>query len=165
MIQPYPAAAQTPALQRPDSPAALLRAVKVMYAGALVCAVHAVIYVLTAGAQKSALARKHPHLSAGHLATLAHVLVIADAAGAAIGAVLFVWIARYCLKGRNGARITGTVVFSIAALVMAYDFIGPETTLNLIFVVAEVLIGLAAVVLLWQRASSAYFAFFKRPQF
>lgn len=165
MIEQYPNAAQTSELQQPHPPTSLLRAVKVMYVGALLCAVHAVIYVVAAGAQKSAIARRYPHLTPHHLATLTHIAVITDAVVAAIGAILFVWIARWCLKGRNGARITGTVLFAIAVLGAAYDFISPATTLNRILVVPGVLTGLTAVVLLWQRRSSAYFMFFKRPQF
>jgi hypothetical protein len=165
MIKQYPNAAQTSELQRPDPPASLLRAVKVMYVGALLGAIHAVIYVVTAGAQKSAIARRYPHLTPHHLATLTHIAVITGAVVAAIGAILFVWIARSCLKGRNGARITGTVLFAVAVLGAVYDFVSPLTTLNRILVVIAVLTGLAAVVLLWQRRSSAYFTFFKRPQF
>jgi hypothetical protein len=165
MIRQYPNAPQASELRRPDPPASLLRAVKVMYAGALLFAVHAVIYVVTAGAQKSAIARRYPHLTAHHLATLSHITVITGTVLGAIGAIAFVWIARSCLKGRNGARITGTVFLAIAVLGAVYDFTSPLTTLNLTFVVLEVVTGLAAVVLLWQRRSSAYFTFFKRPQF
>jgi hypothetical protein len=41
---------------------------------------------------------------------------------------------------------------------------GAESTVNLIFAVAECLIGLVAVALLWQRGSHGYFAFFRRPR-
>jgi hypothetical protein len=163
MIQQYPT--QTTELERPDPPASLRQAVKVMYLGALLGAVHAVIYVVTAGAQKSAIAQRYPHLTPHHLATLTNIAVITGAVVAVIGAILYVWIARSCLKGKNGARVTGTVLFAIAVLGAVYDFISPLSTLNRIFVVVGVLTGLAAVVLLWQRRSSAYFAFFKRPQF
>ncbi len=165
MIQQYPNAAQTSELQRPDPPASLRQAVKVMYVGALLGAIHAVIYVVTAGAQQSAIARRYPHLTPHHLATLTHIAVTTGAVLAVIAAILFVWIARLCLKGRNGARITGTVLFAFAVIAAAYDFISPVTTLNRIFVVLGALVGLTAVILLWQRRSSAYFTFFKRPQF
>jgi hypothetical protein len=166
MIQHNPDAAQMmPGLQRPEPPASLLRAVKVMYAGALFCAIHTVIYLVTEHAEQAALAARHPHLAASHLATLAHVVTVIDAVIALIGALLFLWIARSCKRGKNGARVTGTTFFVIAVLGLAYDLTSPETTLNLAFIVAECLIGLAAVVLLWQRGSNTYFAFFKRPQF
>jgi hypothetical protein len=165
MIQNYPNATQLSDLQCPDPPAAVLQAVRVMYLGAVLCVAHAVIYVATIGAEKAALARHSPNVSAHNINALAHIVVISESVLALIGAVLFAWIAHWCMKGRNGARTSGTVFFVIAVLGMAYDFLSPETTLNLVFVVVVVMTGLVAVVLLWQRRSSAYFRFFRRPQF
>jgi hypothetical protein len=166
MIQQYPNAAQNAELQRPEPPASLLRAVQVMYAGAILGPIHAVIYVITAGATKRAIEAKHPYWSASLVSTTTGIAVIGGAVIALMAAVLFVWIARSCRSGKNRARVTGTVLFVLAVLLLAYN-LGPgvETTVNLIFNCAGVLIGLAAVVLLWQRSSSAYFTFFKRPQF
>ena len=86
--------------------------------------------------------------------------------GRAISAALFGWIARSCARGKNRARITGTALFALAVLITAYS-LGPgaETTLQLILTVLGALIGLAAVVLLWQRSSSAWFTLFNRPHF
>jgi heme A synthase len=164
MIQQYPT--QTTDLQRPDPPASLLRAVKVMYAGAILGPIHAVIYVVTAGATKRAIEAKHPYWSASLVAATTHIAVIGGAVIVLMAAMLYVWIARSCRSGKNWARVTGTVLFAVAVLLAAYN-LGPgvETTLNMIFNFTGILIGLVAVVLLWRRASSAYFAFFKRPQF
>jgi hypothetical protein len=162
MIQQYPT--HTTEFQRPRPPASLSRAAIVMYAGALLCATHSVVYVLTAGAEKATLRRKVPTMSAHHLATLTDAVVSLQAVAALIGAVAFVWIARACLKGRNGARVTGTVFFAITALATAYNFVSPEVTVNRMLMLAGVVFGLAAVVLLWRRSSNAYFAAFKRPQ-
>jgi len=166
MIEHYPNAAQTPELQRPGPPASLRRAVQVMYAGAIVTAIHAVIYVATAGAEKTAIKVKHPQMLPGTLSAVAAGVVTFETVVAVLSAVLFVWIARQCLKGRNGARITATVLLVVAVLLTAYR-LGPGagTTLDAVVMVVVDLIGLAAVVLLWLRSSSAYFAFFKRPQF
>jgi hypothetical protein len=166
MIQHYPTPAQASEIQRPDPPASLLWAVKAMYAGAVIASIHAVIYVVTAGAQKTAIEAKHPHMSPSTLSAVTTGAVIFEAVIAVLSAVLFVWIARSCLKGRNGARITGTVFWIVAVLFTAYS-LGPGavTTLAAVVIVVVDLIGLAAVVLLWLRSSSAYFRFFKRPQF
>ena len=154
------------ALQRPDPPAALLSAVKVMYAGAVFAVIQAVVFSVTAGATKSAIEAKHPHMSASTVSTVTHAAVIFEAVLAVISAVLFVWIARSCAAGKNRARITGTALFAVAVLIAAYS-LGPgaESTLQLILTVLGALIGLAAVVLLWQHSSSAWFTLFKRPQF
>jgi hypothetical protein len=166
MIKQDPTAPQVHEFQRPDPPSSLLRAVKVMYAGAILGPIHAVIYVITADATKRAIEGKHPYWSHSLVNTTTGIAVIGGAAVTLMAALLYVWIARSCRSGKNWARITGTVLFAIVILLTAYN-VGPgvETTLNMIFSCAGVLIGLVAVVLLWQRPSSAYFTFFKRPQF
>jgi hypothetical protein len=166
MIQQYPNAPQASELQRPDPPASLLRAVQVMYVGAILAPIHAIIYVVTGSATKRAIEARHPYWSHSLVNTTTGIAVIGGAVVVLIAAVLYVWLARSCRSGKNWARVTGTVLFAISVLLTAYNF-GPgvETTLNMIFSGVGVLIGLVAVVLLWQRASSAYFAFFKRPQF
>jgi hypothetical protein len=161
--QPYPT--QTPELQRPDPPTAVLTAVKVMYAGAAASVLHAVVYAVTQGAQKAAIERKYPHLSAGTVSTVTHISVIGGVIVCLLGAVLFAWIARACRRGRNWARVTGTALFVLGFLAVAYDLASRlSATANIVTVLVD-LIGLAAVVLLWQRRSSAWFASFKRPQF
>jgi hypothetical protein len=166
MIQQYPNAAQNSEIQQPEPPASLLRAVQVMYAGAILGLIHAVVYVITAGATKRAIEARHPHWSASLVSTTTGITVIGGTVIVLLAVVLYVWIARSCRRGKNWARVTGTVLFALAVLLLAYN-LGPgvETTVSLIFNFAGVLIGLAAVVLLWRRSSSAYFTFFKRPQF
>jgi uncharacterized membrane protein len=77
---------------------------------------------------------------------------------------LFVWIARECRSGNNWARVTGTVFFGIAALGLICNFFSGLTTLNLVVATVGCVVGLAAVVLLWQRNSSAYFTSGQHPQ-
>lgn len=166
MMQSYPVAAKAAGIQRPPVPASVRYAARVMYAGAVVAVINAVVFVMTASATKGAIEAKHPHLSASSVSTLTHIAVIFVAVVALIGAVLFVWIARSCVAGKNWTRITAMALLVLAALGTAYN-LGPgvETTVNVIFTFLLDLIGLAAVVLLWRRSSSAYFTFFKRPQF
>jgi hypothetical protein len=166
MIQQHPNAARKPELDRPSPPASLLRAVKVMYVGAILGPIHAVIYVITAGATKRAIEAKHPYWSHSLVSTTTGIAVIGGAAVALLAALLYVWIARSCRSGKNRARVTGTVLFAVACLLTAYNF-GPgvQTTFNMIFNCVGIVVALIAVVLLWQRASSAYFTYFKRPQF
>jgi hypothetical protein len=166
MINQHPNAAQKSELDRPDPPASLLQAVQVMYAGAILGPVHTVVYLITSASTKRAIEARHPYWSASLVNTTTHIAVIGGAVVTLLAALVYVWIARSCLSGKNWARVTGTVLFGVAVLLAAYNF-GPgvETTLNMIFNCVGLLIGLAAVVLLWRRSSSAYFTFFKRPQF
>jgi hypothetical protein len=78
-----------------------------MYAGADASAIHAVAVLLTPGAMKTAIEQKHPDQSAGTLST---ITVIATVVLGLIGAVLFIWVARACLRGKSPARITAAVL-------------------------------------------------------
>ena len=72
---------------------------------------------------------------------------------------LWLGIARACKNRRNGARVTGTVLFGIhtlgllAVLGHSYSGIGVTKVLTSI----SWLIACGAVVFLWQRPSSAFF--------
>jgi hypothetical protein len=50
-----------------------------MYLGALVAVVHGVVYLVTEGSEKAALASKHPNLSASGLNAAAHAVQIGGA--------------------------------------------------------------------------------------
>jgi hypothetical protein len=87
---------------------------------------------------------------------------------ALIGTVLFVWMARACLDGKNWARITAAALCALGVLGAFLDLggaiTGGRSTANLIttFVVAG--IGLVSICLLWQRSSNAYFRTFGSPR-
>jgi hypothetical protein len=164
MIQYPTATSQPPGAREPDVPAAIRNACRIMYAGAVVSAVHTVVVSVTSGAMKAALQQKHPHLSAAALSTLTNVTVIATAVVTVIGAVLFVAIARACGRGKNSARITAAVLAVLGLLAAFYDVSAGRSTVNLIFSFGVAAIGFASVALLWQRDSGAYFRYFKRPQ-
>jgi hypothetical protein len=95
---------------RPDAPRAVRKAAWVMYAGAVASVILVIVEFLTAGATRTALGRRYRLMSANELTTVAHFTVVAEAVAALIASVLFVWIARRCLQGKNWARITATVL-------------------------------------------------------
>ncbi|MGS2806092.1 hypothetical protein [Nocardia sp. MW-W600-9] len=95
------------------------------------------------------------------------ILVYAGLAGgiltALVTAGLWVWMAFACRAGKNWARITGTVFFGINVLFSVIAVIStvtaPDADLqSLAFTVVTVIIGLAAVILLWNPRSAAFFA-------
>jgi hypothetical protein len=164
MLQPYPDAAQVSDDQQPAVPRSVLTAVKIMYAGAVVSVLHAVVYAATQGAGKTAIERRYPHMPAGTVSTLTHVTVISGVIVGLLGAVLFAWVARSCQSGRNWARVTATVLFVLGVLAAVYDLVSPRAAGVTIISFVVCLLGLAAVVLLWRGSSSAYFKLFTRPQ-
>jgi len=76
-----------------------------------------------------------------------------------IDAAVWIVLARLCRSGRNGARITGTVLFGLATLDMIVGVTGavPDASAARAWAPVIWLVGLVAVVFLWQRSSTAFF--------
>jgi hypothetical protein len=165
MVESYSQATRLTGTPQPTAPAAVLNAVRIMYLGAAFSVVHAVIYLVTENATKTAIRDKNPTMSASTLNSVTHAGVIIGAAAGIIGALLFLWIARSCKNGKNWARVTGTVFFFIGILGAVYDVATAEATITAIMNFIGLAIGLVTVVLLWQPSSGRYFNFFRRPQF
>ncbi|MFD6449938.1 hypothetical protein ACFWF3_04090 [Nocardia sp. NPDC060220] len=94
------------------------------------------------------------------------LLVYASVGGALLSSLvtvgLWVWMAFVCRAGKNWGRITGTVLFGINALLYAAGtvtaFLTSTAGIALVFSTVTLAIGLAAVILLWNRTSSPFFA-------
>jgi hypothetical protein len=140
-------------------PASIVTAVRLMYAGAA----FALIWAIGVIAVSASIVKHYPlvsesgdHRLAG-AATLAILLCAADIA-------LWLGIARACRRGSGGARVAGTVLFAVhtvgvlGVVTSSQAGLGPAKVLTLI----GWLIGLGAVVALWQPPSSAFFTV-RRP--
>ena len=166
MIEQHAQTGQRPDTLQPAAPLAVQNAARVMYAGAVASVARAVVDFVTAGAAKTAIERKYPRLSAGEINTVTHIAVIGGAVGTLIGTVLFVWIARACLAGKNWARITATVFCALGILgilAASLDLGAARTAANLITSSVVAGIGLISVCLLWQRSPDSYFRNVSRP--
>jgi hypothetical protein len=158
MYQPYPTGTQMPARVRPPVPPSVATAVKVMYAGALTSLIGIVFDVVTVGATKTAIEKKSPNLTLSQINSTQHVLVTSFIVGGVIGAAVWVVLARLCQAGKNGARITGTALFGLATLdTLVGAAVAPLAGLVRIWALVVWLVGLTAVIFLWQRSSSAFF--------
>jgi hypothetical protein len=145
-MYPNPVGGQPPVSQQPPQP--VLTAVKLMYVGAGLEVVGLIL-----------------NLASGE-ANIAYSVVIP-----LIGAGIWIWMAISNKAGKNWARITSTVFFSLDCLVLLLVLIGIGALLSLtngaatgllvlgvVFAVITWLVGLFAVILIWRRESSAYFA-------
>ncbi|MGH3257353.1 MAG: hypothetical protein ACRDOU_18500 [Streptosporangiaceae bacterium] len=158
MYQPYPAGAQMPAMQRPPVPPSVTNAVRVMYVGALTSLLGIVIDIVTVGATKTAIEKRSPNLAMSQVNSVQHVLVTSFIIGGVIGAAVWLVLARLCRAGKNGARITGTVLFGLATLdTLVGAAVAPIAGVVRIWAVVVWLVGLTAVVFLWRRSSTAFF--------
>jgi hypothetical protein len=136
-------------------PASMVTAIRLMYAGAA----YALIWAIGVIAVLASFVKHHPlagasgdHRLAGAV-TLTILLCAADIA-------LWLGIARACRRGSGGARVAGTVLFAVhtvgvlGVVASSQAGLGPAKVLTLI----GWLLGLGAVVALWQPPSSAFFA-------
>ena len=157
MYQPYPTGARMPDIERPPVPSQVANAVKVMYVGAATSILGIIIDVLTVNATKTAIERRSHRLTMSQVDASQHVLIAGFIVGGLIGAAAWILVARNCQGGKNWARITGSVFFAIATIDTIVGLTAPLAAAVKIWGVVVWLVGLAAVVLLWQRPSTEFF--------
>jgi uncharacterized membrane protein (UPF0136 family) len=157
MYQPYPTGAQMPEIERPPVPPQVANAVKVMYLGAATSILGIIVDILTVNATKTAIERRSHKLTMSQIDASQHALVAGFIVGGLIGAAAWILVARNCQGGKNWARITGTVLFAIATIDTIVGVTAPLAFAVKIWGVAVWLIGLTAVVFLWQRPSTEFF--------
>jgi serine/threonine protein kinase len=136
-------------------PASMATAVRLMYAGAA----YTLVWTIGVIVVWASIVKNHPVITAGGDHRLAGVVTLSVLLSV-VDIALWLGIARACRRGRSGARVAGTVLFAIHTIgvlgVLASSDAGldPAKVLTLI----GWLIGCGAVVFLWQRPSSAFFA-------
>ena len=165
MYENYPSAAgggQVPEpAQRPAPPTSVQTAVRLMYSGAVISAISFIVGLATLGNLKHTLQKDHPSYTTAHINSLVTASIVFIIVVGIIGVGLWVWMARMNLKGRNWARILGTVFFGIDTLDLLGVFRGSAGAISAVFAIVTWLVGLGAVIMLWRRESTAYF---KREQ-
>jgi hypothetical protein len=159
MYQPYPGGAQSPE-QAPASapPQSVLRAVKVMYVGLAASLIGIIVDMTTLSATRSAILKQNPSYTATQLNNAEHLQIGLFIAGGLIGAALWLWMAQSCRAGKGWARVVSTVFFGIDTLSVLVGAVAVQGGgLSRIYGILVWVIGLIAVILLWQRSSSDYF--------
>jgi hypothetical protein len=157
MYQPYPSSGQMPEPARPEPPESVLTAVKLMYGGAIISALSLIVGVATIGSLRSALQRANPGYTSSQLHTAETVGVVFIVVFGLLGVGLWIWMAMANKRGAKWARITATVFFGLDTLSLLASIARPEALLSRLVGVVVWLIGLGAIILLWQRRSSEYF--------
>jgi uncharacterized membrane protein len=159
MYQPYPSAGQTPEPQQQGAaPPSVLNAVKLMYAGAIVSAITFIIGLITIGSTRTALKKAYPKYTAHQISTLVTVDVVIGIVVGLLSVGLWVLLARASKRGRNWARMTGTVLFALDTLLILLSISRLKAGVGVLIDLIIWLIGLGAVILLWRKDSSAFFS-------
>jgi hypothetical protein len=157
MYQPYPGGYQNPYVRRPPAPPSVQTAVKFMYAGAAWSLISIGFSLIAVSGIKRVFEQSSAPVTASQLNDLVSAVVGVLIVIGLIGAGLWLWLARFCLRGRNWARITGTVLFALSTLndlgSLGFSGLGPARLEGLV----GWLIGLCAVIYLWRPDSTAFF--------
>lgn len=162
---PYPqAATPQPATGPREIPQNIRTAFFVMLAGAAVTVLSALYSLTTISETRTELMRASDGtLRGSELDMMLYATVGGGVIGTLVTAGLWVWMAFASRAGKNWARITGTVFFGINVLfyivalltvVLGVD----QPVVPLLFSTVVIGIGIAAVILLWNRRSAPYFA-------
>ena len=157
MYQPYPTPgpAQEPEQIRP--PRSVLKAVKLMYAGAALEVIAVIIAVVTIGSLKSAILARHPAYTAAQLHSAEVARTVPLVIGGLIAIGLWLWMAWANGKGRSWARIVSAVFFGINTLDLLISLLQVHAVATLIIGVVIWLVGLGAVVLIFSKESGAFY--------
>jgi hypothetical protein len=165
--QPYPGGTQLPEpAERPPVPQSITRAVQLMYAGAVASLIGIVIALTTLSSIKSQIISKNPSLTTTQVNNAEHVAIGILIASGLIGAALWLWMAQSCKAGKNWARIVSTVLFAIQTInVLAGAAAVASGGASRIYSIVIWLIGLGAIIFLWQRSSTEYFKSSAAPRY
>jgi hypothetical protein len=160
--QPYPTSGSRQMPQGQAAPKSVLDAVKTMYAGAGLSVIAIILVIVSAGSIKSAFAKANATaakpLTPSQLHSLETDYIVVAIVILAIGALLWFWMARANGAGKRWARITSSVFFGLYTVYILLVVTRAGFGATLILTALSWLVGLWAIVLLWRRESSDYFA-------
>lgn len=161
MYQPYPGGSVEPEPSRAPAvvPTSVTRAAQVMYVGAAASLIGIIITLLDRHAIRTAILDHNHHLTASQVNNTYHASLAVAVVGGLIGIGLWIWMAAMCKAGKSWARILSTVFFAIETIDLAVSSAVPGggAGIGRIYGILVWLIGLVAVIFLWQRPSSEYF--------
>ena len=167
MYQAFPDGNQPPAgcgQPAPSVPQSVDNAVRFMYMGAAASLIGIVIDLATVGPLRDKLATASSHgatLTSTQVTDSQPVAIGALIVAGVVGVAVWIWMAQSNQAGKSWARIVATVLFGVDTLSLIADINGASalsgTVATRAYGIVIWLIGLAAVILLWQRTSSDYF--------
>ena len=164
MYEPYPssgAPGASGAELKPEpvqQPRSVRNAVRLMCLAAGIEVVALIVALLTRGALKAAILRRHPHYTATQLHNAQNAQTVVLVVGALIAVALWLWMAWANGRGRNWARVLSAVFFGISTLGLIVSFAAGRGVGDIIVGVVLWLIGLAMIVLLFRKESAPFFA-------
>jgi len=138
-------------------PNSVQTAVRLMYAGAAISAISFILGLVTIGSVRHTLEKQYPSYSASKISTLVNAEIVIVVVAGIIGVGLWLWMAWANKRGKNWARITGTVFFGLYTLDLIFVAARSASGISTVFAIVTWLVGLGATIMLWRRDSTAYF--------
>lgn len=145
--------------RRGAAPTSIRNAITAMYIGAaltLIAAIVPLIDLATVDNLTQQLQNTYPAYSPSQINADRYAILVYLFTVSGIGIVLWLWMAWAVNRRKRWARVVSTVVFALATVVSLVSFYIPAP-LFVTLAGLPCLAGLAAVVFLWIRGSSAYF--------
>jgi hypothetical protein len=146
---------ETPTGAQP--PNSVQTAVRLMYAGAIISGISFILGLVTIGSVRHTLEKDYPSYSATKISTLVNAEIVIVVVAGIIGVGLWLWMAWANKRGKNWARITGTVFFGLYTLDLIFVAARAASGISTVFAIVTWLVGLGATIMLWRRDSTAYF--------
>jgi hypothetical protein len=138
-------------------PTSVQTAVRLLYAGAIINGISFILGLVTIGSVRHTLEKDYPSYSAAKISTLVNAEIAIVVVAGIIGVGLWLWMAWANKRGKNWARITGTVFFGLYTLDLVFVAARAASGISTVFAIVTWLVGLGATIMLWRRDSTAYF--------
>ena len=142
---------------RPPLPSSVSTASRLMYLGGGLSVLGAIAGLAGVPALKVIAAQNQDR--PGAVGTAVAILLIHGL----VGTALWLWLARETGNGLRRARAWATVIFALATVSGIADATAPSTGLTQAFSGIEWVVGLCAVILLWNRSSRRYYDTLRPP--
>ena len=161
MYENYPSAGtggqlpETPVGAEP--PSSVQTAVRLMYAGAIISGISFILGLVTIGSVRHTLEKDYPSYSASKISSLVNAEIAIVVVAGIIGVGLWLWMAWANKRGKNWARITGTVFFGLYTLDLIFVAARAASGISTVFAIVTWLVGLGATIMLWRRDSTVFF--------
>jgi FtsH-binding integral membrane protein len=175
--QPYPedsarqeheAQLQAASMERPPS---IVNAVRLMWVGAGLAALYLVISLIMLGSLKDdirdELRRQGEEITQSKVDTAFNVAVISFIVFGLLGIALWAWMALMNSQGKRWARILATVLGALNIVINLLSLLGASagTDTNAIgttFTILNLIVAIAALVFMYRKDASAYYAAMSR---
>lgn len=160
MYQPYPGSgsqAPEPTRSAGPAPTSVIRAAQLMYVGAAVSLIGILLDYLDRHSIRTSLLNHNHKLTTSQLNSTYHAVLGGLIVGGLIAVGLWIWMAMMCKAGKSWARIVSTVLFGISTIDLALGGAVGGSGTTRVYGILVWLVGLGAIIFLWQRSSTNYF--------